>query len=253
MTKILIAALRGGVEPNAAVLDYCSGSGAIAAALLLRVPSIDVHLLDADAVAIAAAKRNLASAAAAAENEFSAAVEEEDEEEPSSDDGAPPAAPPAAPGSGAASFHLSDGWSALAPRDAKFDVIVSNPPVHNGERTDLRVLQELVRGGAVHLAPGGSLFIVAQESIPVGAMLSAARLGGSADGPAAYGAIELVADATQRGRFHVWRAMRGADAAAAAASAAATAAATAATLGKKRKKKKRHRKKAQAAKRPRQT
>ena len=184
MTRLLIRAV-GAPPPRARVLDYCSGSGVIAAAMRLRTPSIEVHLLDADAVAIEAAKKNLVIPADAAAT-----------------DGAFGGSSSSISSSAAeAVLHLSDGWSALG-RDERFDLIVSNPPVHNGERTDLRVLRELITHAPSHLTEGGSLYIVAQESIPVGAMLSAAR----ADDGAKYCGIELIPEATQRGRFHVWRA-----------------------------------------------
>ena len=47
---------------DARVLDYCCGSGVIGASLALRTPSAQIELLDNDAVAIAAAKRNVAGA-----------------------------------------------------------------------------------------------------------------------------------------------------------------------------------------------
>lgn len=41
------------------MLDFCCGSGAIGAALLQRQPSLRLHALDADAVAVEAARANL--------------------------------------------------------------------------------------------------------------------------------------------------------------------------------------------------
>ena len=119
---------------KARVLDFCSGSGSIAAAL--RAGSgggaLRLHLLDADAVALHAARRNVADAKA---------------------------------------HVLSDGFEAL-PRRPRFDWIVSNPPVHNGLQTDFKVLRLLVRGAARRLRSGGELFVVVQTYVPLGAMLA---------------------------------------------------------------------------------
>ena len=40
---------------------------------------------------------------------------------------------------------LSDGWTKM-PRDRRYDLIVSNPPVHFGKGTDYSILEGLVRG-----------------------------------------------------------------------------------------------------------
>ena len=73
----------------------------------------------------------------------------------------------------AATRCLSDGWSGLSstPRHG-YDTIVSNPPVHCGTQQDFSVLRRLVVGASERLRPGGTLWIVAQEYIPVGAMLA---------------------------------------------------------------------------------
>ena len=44
---------------KARVLDYGAGSGVIGAALRLREPTVDLHLLDSDALALEAAAKNL--------------------------------------------------------------------------------------------------------------------------------------------------------------------------------------------------
>ena len=115
------------------MLDFCSGSGSIAAALRAGGGggALRLHLLDADAAAHAA-RRNVADAKAHA---------------------------------------LSDGFEAL-PRRPRFDWIVSNPPVHNGLQTDFKVLRLLVRGAARRLRSGGELFVVVQTYVPLGAMLA---------------------------------------------------------------------------------
>jgi len=71
---------------------------------------------------------------------------------------------------------------------------VSNPPVHCGIQQDFSVLRRLTEGAPEFLQPGGCLWIVAQEYIPVGSLLA------GADG---YESIELAAC---DGRFAVWKA-----------------------------------------------
>jgi 16S rRNA (guanine1207-N2)-methyltransferase len=133
MTSALLSALP--LAPaKASVLDVCCGSGTIAAALLLRNPTITVQLLDNDSVACKAAKKNV---------------------------------------KGADKVHLASGLTELHSKlstgesGALFDWIVSNPPVHDGLDSDFAVLDELVRLGPECLAPGGSLFFVTQTYIPV--------------------------------------------------------------------------------------
>jgi 16S rRNA G1207 methylase RsmC len=101
--------------------------------MLLRDPTASVHLLDADAVALEAAKANVA---------------------------------------GSAGFLLSDCWQGLSGDGRQFDAILSNPPVHFGRlKHDLSVVQALVEHGSKRLAPGGAIFFVTQELIPVWGLL----------------------------------------------------------------------------------
>jgi 16S rRNA (guanine1207-N2)-methyltransferase len=61
MTRALLAALPAFPE-RARVLDFCAGSGVVAAALLARQPSLRVTLADADALAVEAAAANVPAA-----------------------------------------------------------------------------------------------------------------------------------------------------------------------------------------------
>ena len=138
MTGALLVEIPA-LAPSARVLDFACGSGALAAALLAREPTLRVVLLDADAVALAAARENVR---------------------------------------GAQRFVCADGWPAssraLGARKG-FDVIVSNPPVHRGVPDDLRVLYELVSGAASRLRDGGSLYLVTQAHVPVGPLSTGVR------------------------------------------------------------------------------
>ena len=124
---------------RARVLDFCCGSGVIAASLLSSEPSLRLYLSDADALAVRAAKINVPEAKAVV---------------------------------------LSDCWDALPAKPKKFNWIVSNPPVHLGIQTDFRVLRTLIAGASKRLKPGGQLWLVTQTYVPVGALLAKQQAAG---------------------------------------------------------------------------
>ena len=72
-------------------------------------------MLDADSVALEAVRSNIPTAAASEETEKNR-------------------------------LHLSDGWCHVDP-GLRFDLVVSNPPVHSGIADDMAVVDDLVRGG----------------------------------------------------------------------------------------------------------
>lgn len=164
MTLALLEALP---EVGGPVLDFACGSGVIAAELVRRAPTVRVDLLDADAVALAAACDNVPSAKKA---------------------------------------YLSDGWPRRAMRRRRYACIVSNPPVHRGRPSDLSLVVDLVRGAARRLRRGGSLWVVAQRQVPVGLVMMACRpklfsevlQHGAADRP--FGVWEARTPATQQAR-----------------------------------------------------
>jgi 16S rRNA (guanine1207-N2)-methyltransferase len=81
------------------------------------------------------------------------------------------------------------GSSLAAAGDARYGLIVSNPPVHDGVAESRLVLDRLIADAPLHLVPNGRLLIVVQKRIPV---LSAMT--------AAFGNARLVAE---DGRFTV--------------------------------------------------
>lgn len=164
MTSALLSEIPA-LPPSARVLDFACGSGALAAALLAREPTLRVVLLDADAVALAAARENVQSARRVV---------------------------------------CADGWPESSARvlgaRKGFDVVVSNPPVHRGVPDDLRVLFQLVSGAAERLRAGGSLYLVTQAHVPVGPLCRGVR---TQDGTRAWTGID--ARIVDGGRFVVWR------------------------------------------------
>ena len=77
---------------------------------------------------------------------------------------------------------------------APFDLIVSNPPIHQGKRETLEVVAGLVTGAGPLLAPGGRLILVIQRRLAAGALLERA-----------FRRLEVVAD---EGPFRLWAAFQ---------------------------------------------
>lgn len=65
-----------------------------------------------------------------------------------------------------ATYLEGDGWAAVE-LGARFDLILSNPPLHRGHGQDLRVLHELVDQAPERLLPGGRLCLVSWKATGV--------------------------------------------------------------------------------------
>jgi len=140
------------------VLDFCCGNGAIGAALLALNPDIKLTLCDADALALHAAQKNISGL-----------------------------------GTKKVRIKLCDG---LPPRAKRaFKAIFANPPVHSAQADSLGVVVGLLRGARERLKPGGSVYIVAQGHVPVGAL---------AQGISRAGGVKIECFSVEGGRFVVW-------------------------------------------------
>ncbi|MEC5319433.1 16S rRNA (guanine(1207)-N(2))-methyltransferase RsmC [Brenneria populi subsp. brevivirga] len=138
------------------VLDIACGAGVLAAMLARQSPKIRLTLSDVSAAALASSQATLAA------NRLEGEV------------------------------IASNVYSEIRGR---FDLIVSNPPFHDGLQTSLQAAEMLIRGAVAHLPIGGRLRIVANAFLPYPALLDAA-----------FGGHEVLA---QTGRFKVYQAIVG--------------------------------------------
>lgn len=134
------------------VLDVGCGAGVLAATLISHSPKVRLTLCDVSAPAIEASRATLAA------NGFEGAV------------------------------LASNVYSNITGR---FDIILSNPPFHEGRQTSIDAAQALIRGALSHLNMGGELRIVANAFLPYPALLDDT-----------FGNHEVIA---QTGRFKVYR------------------------------------------------
>lgn len=115
------------------VLDFACGAGVIGACIAAGHEHTDLALLDSNALALKACEETLAT------NQLTGSV------------------------------LASDGLSELR---ESFDLIVSNPPIHAGVKTDSRLGMRLLDSVHNHINPGGMLMIVANAHLPYEKWLS---------------------------------------------------------------------------------
>lgn len=132
LAEHLPAGLRG------AVADLGAGWGYLSDAALRRCPGIErLDLFEADARALACARRNLAGHARDL------------------------------------SYHWHDVTTGLP---ATYDAIVMNPPFHTGQATDLELGRAFLHAATTALRRGGKLLLVANRQLPYEAVLEASGL-----------------------------------------------------------------------------
>ena len=115
------------------VLDFACGAGLIGAFIAANHEHTNVTLLDTCALALRACEETLAA------NNLSGSV------------------------------LASDGLTGVT---GSFDLIVSNPPIHAGVKTDSRLSMRLLDSVHNHLNPGGMLMLVANVHLPYEKWLS---------------------------------------------------------------------------------
>ncbi len=135
-TRLLLDSLSVPPSRPARVLDFGCGAGPIGAALRRRWHNCQIDMIDRSAVAINSTCMTLDA------NDL--------------DTG---------------SCWASDSFSDIR---EKYNLIVSNPPFHNGIDTDFSVGKELIHAAADHLRPGGRLRIVTGRFLKYHAMLKTA-------------------------------------------------------------------------------
>ncbi|ELY4599310.1 16S rRNA (guanine(1207)-N(2))-methyltransferase RsmC [Cronobacter malonaticus] len=138
------------------VLDVGCGAGVLAAVLASHSPKVRLTLCDVSAPAVEASRATLAA------NGFEGEV------------------------------VASNVFSEIKGR---FDMIISNPPFHDGMETSFEAAQTLIRSAVRHLNIGGELCIVANAFLPYPNVLDET-----------FGNHEVLA---QTGRFKVYRAVMG--------------------------------------------
>lgn len=111
------------------VLDLGCGAGVLGAAVAAQVPGVHITLVDADCEAVRCAQRTMA-----------------------------------ATGHHAWQALASDVTSAVV--DARFDLVVSNPPFHTGKATDLLLPRRFIAEAHAVLRRGGRLQLVANRTLP---------------------------------------------------------------------------------------
>ena len=117
---------------NGKILDLGCGAGVIGAMIKKRNPDAQITMTDIHAMALASARKTLA------ENQLKGDV------------------------------LASDVFSNV---EGKFDLIISNPPFHDGINTAYRTVQELIGQAKKHLNQGGELRIVANAFLPYADLL----------------------------------------------------------------------------------
>ena len=138
------------------VLDVGCGAGVLSVALATLSPKVRLTLCDVSAAAVEASRATLAANGIEGE------------------------------------VFASNVYSDV---QGRFDMILSNPPFHDGMQTSLDAASQLIRGAVRHLNMGGELRIVANAFLPYAAILDEM-----------FGEHEVLA---QTGRFKVYRAVMG--------------------------------------------
>ena len=123
-TAFLIAHLPK-LASGTRVLDFAAGTGVIAAALAAKGTGIEIDMIEADALALAAARENVPGA------------------------------------------RCLTGTSLAAAEARRYDLIVSNPPIHEGIAESHAVLERLIADAPARLRANGKLLLVVQRRVAI--------------------------------------------------------------------------------------
>lgn len=134
-SQLLLSTFSQDSRLKGQVLDLGCGAGVIAASLKRQFAAIKVTMSDIHAMAIESSRRTFA------ENQLDGDI------------------------------IISDVFSHIQKR---FDLIVSNPPFHDGIDTAYYAVENLIAQAKAHLNPGGELRIVANAFLPYPDLLDAA-------------------------------------------------------------------------------
>jgi len=145
------------IGPQERVLDLGCGYGLAGLVAADMAPDGEVTLVDADCVAVDAGRRTL---------------ERNDV--------------------GHAQAFLSDCGAAVMGRT--FDIVITNPPFHQGRGVSYEVACQFIHDAAAVLRPGGRLYLVANRFIPYGREME--------------GLFQDVGFVYRDSRFQVWKAIR---------------------------------------------
>lgn len=126
-TKLLLSTFHKNDGLKGKVLDLGCGAGVIGASLKQQFPKIKLTMSDIHAMALVSSQRTLA------ENQLEGEV------------------------------IASDIFSHI---EGRFDLIVSNPPFHDGIDTAYQAVENLIKNAKSHLNKGGELRIVANAFLP---------------------------------------------------------------------------------------
>jgi len=133
-SRLLAENLPADLSGHAA--DFCAGWGYLSAELIRRCPGItSLDVYEADHASLQAAGQNLGGARVPV------------------------------------GFHWRD--LATEPVERKFDVIVMNPPFHQGRAGDPSLGQAMIRAASAALKPNGRLLMVANRHLPYEPVLAA--------------------------------------------------------------------------------
>lgn len=146
-TKLLLSTFHKADGLKGNVLDLGCGAGVIGASLKKMFPKIKLTMSDIHAMALVSSERTLA------ENQLEGKV------------------------------VASDVFSHI---DGRFDLIISNPPFHDGIDTAYRAVESLILQAKNHLTRGGELRIVANAFLPYPDLLDQA-----------FGSHQLLAKSTK--------------------------------------------------------